>query len=133
MPVTEYPREIENPFSDAFKATWKLWKDYMSMSYQFEYKSIISEQMALNHAVELSGGFEDKAIKIINQSIRLQYKGFFPLRQTTNGENGKSKKSGSGSNQTGSSSTLREGVQAELNKRYGNGEQSGTGDYLKAV
>lgn len=133
MPVREYPNSIENPFSDKFMSTWNLWKDYMKSAYQFEYKSVISEQMALNHAVELSDGYEDKAIKIINQSIRLQYKGFFPLRQTTSSDGKSGKKSGSKSNEAGSGSTLRDRVQAEVNKRYGSGEQSGDEPYLKAV
>lgn len=131
MPVREYPNNIENPFSDKFMSTWNLWKDYMKDAHQFEYKSVISEQMALNHTVELSGGDEIKAIKIVNQAIRLQYKGFFPLRQTTTA-NGKSK-SGSNNNKAGDGSTLRDRVQAEVNKRYGTGEQGGDEPYLKAV
>lgn len=134
MPVTEYPKNIENPFSQNFMVTWNLWKDYMFLSHQFKYKSIISEQMAINHIVELSDGYEDKAIKIINQSIRLEYKGFFPLRQTTSSNGTRSKKqSGSSKNETGSGSTLRDRVQAEVTKRYGSGEQSGDEPYLKAV
>lgn len=131
MPVREYPNKIENPFSDKFMSTWNLWKDYMKDAHQFEYKSVISEQMALNHTVELSGGDEIKAIKIVNQAIRLQYKGFFPLRQTTSPD-GKSK-SGSNNNKAGDGSTLRDRVQAEVNKRYGTGEQGGDEPYLKAV
>lgn len=129
MPVREYPNKIENPFSDKFMLTWNLWKDYMKDAHQFEYRSVISEQMALNHTVELSGGDEEKAIKIINQAIRLQYKGFFPLRQTTS-PNGKSS---SIKDKTGSSSTLRERVQAEFNRRNGTGEQGGNESHLKAV
>ena len=133
MPVKEYPHGIQNPFSDKFMDTWNLWKDYMYQSYQFQYKSVISEQMALNHAVELSDGFEDKAIKIINQSIRLQYKGFFPLRQTTSPDGKAGKKSSSTKDKAGSGSTLRERVQAEFNRRNGTGQQSGDESYLKAV
>lgn len=132
MPVTEYPTNIEYPFSANFLKVWGLWKDYMWQSHKFKYRSIISEQMALQHIVELSDGFEDKAIKIINQSIRLEYKGFFPLRQTTS-SNGTRKKSDSTKHETGSSSTLRDKVQAAANKRYGNGEQGGDEPYLKAV
>ena len=133
MPVKEYPNSIENPFGEIFMSTWNLWKDYMFQSYQFEYRSIISEQMALNHVVELSDGYEDKAIKIINQSIRLQYKGFFPLRQTTTSNGKSAKKSSSTTKQAASGSTLRERVQAEFNKRNGNGQQNGDEPYLKAV
>lgn len=133
MPVMEIPNNIENPFSDKFLPEWDLWKQYMWLSHQFKYRSIISEQMAIKHIVDLSDGYEDKAIKIIHQSIRLEYKGFFPLRQTTSSNGKSTKKSSSNSNETGGSGTLRQGVQTEINKRYGGGEQSGTGDYLKAV
>lgn len=129
MPVREYPNSIENPFSDKFMSTWNLWKDYMKDAHQFEYKSVISEQMALNHTVELSGGDEIKAIKIVNQAIRLQYKGFFPLRQTTSSDG----KSNSTKDKAGSSGTLRERVQAEFNRRNGKGEQGGNESHLKAV
>lgn len=132
MPVKEYPNKIQNPFSDKFMETWNLWKDYMWQSYQFQYKSVISEQMALNHAVELSDGFEEKAIKIINQSIRLQYKGFFPLRQTTSPDGKSSKKSSASTKQSGTDN-LRDRVSAEFNRRYGNGEQNGGESHLKAV
>lgn len=129
MPVRELPTQIVFPFDDTFKDTWELWKQYMFQSYQFEYKSIISEQMAIQHVVELSGGEQDKAIKIINQSIRLQYKGFFPLRQTTNGTT----KPNSTKDKAGSSSTLRERVQAELNRRNGNKGYEDGEHHLKAV
>lgn len=135
MPVMEIPKNIDNPFGDSFLPTWDLWKQYMWLSHQFKYRSIISEQMAINHLVDLSDGYEDKAIKIVNQSIRLEYKGFFPLRQTTtsNGSKSTKRQSGSTKNEAASGSTLRERVQAEFNKRNGGGEQAGGESHLKAV
>lgn len=123
------------PFGDKFKDIWDLWKEYKKETFGFIYKGVYSEQMTLRTLTELSEGDEDKAIRIVEQSIMRQWQGLFPLHIPSTKSNGsKSKKqSGSTKNETGSSSTLREGVQAEVNKRYGGGEQSGSSDYLKAV
>ena len=104
--------------------------------HQFKYRSVISEQMAIQHIVDLSDGIEDKANKIIQQSIRLEYKGFFPLRQTTSSNGSKSKstkQSSSKNNEAGSSSTLRDRVQAEVDKRFGGKGYEDGESHLKAV
>lgn len=121
------------PFSDEFKSTWDLWKGYKQASHNFKYKSVFSEQAALEQLVTLSKGDEETAVKIIKQSMRREWQGLFPLHETTTGENGKSKQSGSTKDKAGSGGTLRERVQAEFNRRNGNGQQSGDEPYLKAV
>jgi hypothetical protein len=73
-------REFTNPFTEAFIPIWELWKQYKAEEWQFKYKSLITEQMALNSLVELSGGHELTAIQIIKQSIAQRWKGFFALK-----------------------------------------------------
>ena len=122
---------IVNPFSEKFLENWELWKAYKEESHNFKYKGVISEQMALKQLVDLSGGDEEKAIKIINQSIRREWQGLFPLHETTKGkENGKSKSTSKGE-QSGSS--LREQAVNEFMRRNGGGEQQGDYEHLKAV
>jgi len=116
-----------NPFSETFIKTWELWKDFKLEAFQFQYKGVISEQMALKHLVELSDGEEEKAVKIVEQSMRRQWQGFFPLKETTHGTKQTSTKTGK---QSGS---LKDRVQAEFNKRYGGGEQKGSEPHSKAV
>jgi len=131
---TRTERNLIMPFSPDFEITWQLWKDFRKEEHNFQYKGVISEQMAIKRLVEVSEGDEQKAIKIIEQSISRGWMDFYQLKQPSVKNGSKSKKqSGSPKNETGSSSTLREGVQAEVNKRYGGGEQSGGSDYLKAV
>lgn len=124
------PNGVKNPFSDKFLEMWELWKAYMQESHNFKYKGLISEQMALYRLVELSGGEEEKAIRIIRQSISREWKDFFELRQPS--QNGKSKK-GTSANESEQSGSLRERVSAAFNKRYGSGEDTGDNSHLKAV
>jgi hypothetical protein len=121
---------VINPFSDAFLEHWDIWKMYKKEAFNFSYKGVISEQMALKHLVDLSDGEEEKAIKIIQQSIRRQWQGFFPLHETatSNGKPG-TKKSGSKAGEP----PLRDRVQAAFNKKFGGGEQAGDEPNLKAV
>lgn len=131
---TNYPNGIINPFSYNFLPTWQLWKDFRFQSHQFKYMGVISEQMALKKLVEISNGDEQKAIRIVEQSISKEYKDFYQLKQSTgNGKSTKKQSSSNTKNETGSSSTLRERVQAEFNRRNGNWQQSGDEPHLKAV
>lgn len=131
----ELPEEIINPFSDKFKDTWDLWKQFRKAEHGFQYKSIISEQMALKRLVEVSEGDEQKAIRIIEQSISRGWMDFYQLKQPSIKSNGTGtkKQPSSTTKQAANSSTLRERVQAELNKRNGGWEQSGGESHLKAV
>lgn len=126
------------PFGEKFIDVWNLWKDYKKETFGFVYKGVYSEQMTLRTLTELSDGDEDKAIRIIEQSIMRQWQGLFPLHipsTKNNGERTKKqpKQPSKPKEQTGSSSTFREGVQAEFNKRFGGGKQDGDEPYLKAV
>jgi hypothetical protein len=133
MPVKELPEKIQNPFSDKFIDTWDLWKQFRKLEHNFQYKSIISEQMAMKRLVEVSEGDEQKAVRIVEQSISRGWMDFYQLKQPSV-QNGKSgKKSSSTKDKAGSGSTLRERVQAEFNRRNGTGQQSGDESYLKAV
>lgn len=123
--INEIPNGVINPFSEAFLGTWSLWKLYKEESFKFKYKGVISEQMALKQLVELSDGIEEKAVKIIEQSIRRQWQGFFPLKETTHGTRQKSN--------SDVKDDLRSRVQAAFNKRYGSGGQEGDEPHLKAV
>lgn len=87
------PKDIEiiYPFSSKkFMDTWDIWKRYKKEEHRFSYKSKISEQAALKNLVKLADGFEDKAIDIIMQSINNGWKGFFKLKNNTNGQNNES-------------------------------------------
>lgn len=110
------------PFtSDAFMEAWDLWKNYKKETFGFVYKGIFSEQMTLKKLTELSGGEEERAIRIIEQSIMQQWQGLFPLHIPKHKENGEQSKRKSTTG-NGAKPDLRAEVQAELNKRYGGGK-----------
>lgn len=119
--------QLVMPFSEVFDNVWDLWKDYKWASHNFKYKSVFSEQAALEQLVTLSKGDEEMAIKIIKQSMRREWQGLFPLHETTTGD-GKSKsatkKSGNG---------IAESAVREFIKRNGGGENEGNSTNLKAV
>lgn len=121
---------IVYPFSsDKFMETWDMWIKYKKEVHNFNYKGVWSLQMTLVKLTELSAGDEDKAIRIIQQSIMQQWAGLFPLHIPSIKENGSTKSTKKSSpKDSGESGTLRERVQAAVNKRYGNGEQQGGTD-----
>jgi hypothetical protein len=123
---TEY--QLEVPFSENFIEIWNIWKEYKWASHKFKYRSIFSEQAALEQLVTLSGGDEEKSVKIIKQSMRREWQGLFPLHETTS-ENGKSKQSSP--KDTGKSVT--DSFKDEFMQRNGGGEDKGDGTHLKAV
>jgi len=82
-PKKEEPEkdEIIWPFdSEEFKNHWGLWVRFKKEQFKFTYKSDLSLQGALKELAELSGGIEETAIKIINQSINKGWQGFFALK-----------------------------------------------------
>lgn len=85
----ELPKNVINPFSDQFLETWDIWKAYKMEEFKFKYKGVHSEQAALMQLQTLSGGDEDKAVKIIFQSMAAGWKGLFMLNENDN-KNGKS-------------------------------------------
>jgi len=70
---------VSHPFSEQFTKQWEYWKAYKKEQFKFTYKPI-GEEAALYHLHQLSGGVEETAIAIINQSIAEGWKGLFPLK-----------------------------------------------------
>src|SRR5690348_11448179 len=82
---------VVNPFSDKFWDTWEFYKIYRKETHNFEFKGTISEQMALKKVHEVSGGDDERAIRIVEQTIASgKWSGFYPLKTTTYKENGQS-------------------------------------------
>lgn len=130
MTQNNIPTNVVNPFSDKFIGTWDLWKLWRWEHDKFKYKGVISEQMALKHLVELSEGDEEKAVKIVEQSIGRAWTGFYPLK-SGHGKS-KSKKSGNDNGAT-EKGDIRSRVQAAVNAKFGGGKPEGSSDHLKAV
>lgn len=125
-------RQLVNPFSDVFWPSWNLWKDFRWEEHKFKYKGVISEQMALKRLVEVSEGEEEKAVRIIEQSISRGWMDFYKLKQPSN--NGKSAAKKSTPKPAAKTAADRvSDVQAELARRNEKRGQPGSGDYLKAV
>jgi len=121
--------QLVNPFSDEFLQTWELYKAYRIELDGFKFKGVISEQMAIKKVVELSGGDEERAIRIVEQTISSgKWMGFYPLHQTKYKENGKSTtKNGQ------PKPDLRNEAIEEFNRRNGIGGQQTDNSHLKAV
>jgi len=58
---------------------WIKWKSYKKAEFNFKYKSKASEDAAKSQLLNLCGGDEQTAIKIIEQSIAHGWKGLFKL------------------------------------------------------
>lgn len=69
------------PFDDEFKEYWDLWKQYKKEQFKFVYKSVISEQAALNKLVRLAKGDKQTAMQIIDESMANGWQGFFELKK----------------------------------------------------
>lgn len=75
------------PFeSENFLKFWNIWKEYKKREHRFNYKSVLSEQSALKKLYELSEGKEDKALRIIENSISSGWRGFFKDKEIQNGK-----------------------------------------------
>lgn len=72
---------LVNPFSETFLDHWNIWKSYKKKEFRFLFKSIESEQAAINELVGLSQGLEQTAIEIINQSMAKGWKGLFTIKE----------------------------------------------------
>ena len=96
------------PFGEKFNETWQEWKLYKLKQHEFKYKSDGTEQAALHSLTSLAND-EKTCIEIIHQSMANGWKGFFNLKTNGNGH-------------TTNKQTIREQVQHEINKRYGNGQ-----------
>ena len=81
-------KEIEYPFpTKEFKAGWDLWKAYRKKKDKFQYFDEESEQKALTELFNLSKQNQATSLAIIRQSIDKGWKGFFELKNKTNGNN----------------------------------------------
>lgn len=76
---------FKNPFSDDFLKEWDLWKKFKKEEFNFFYKTVLSEQAAVNELVNLSKGEEAAAKRIILLSIANRWKRFFELKTEKNG------------------------------------------------
>ncbi len=81
----EAQKSVVNPFSDRFTVHWETWKEYKRDQLGFTYKSVITEQAAINDLVKVSKGDEVEAGKIILQSISKGWKGLFELKKELHG------------------------------------------------
>lgn len=69
------------PFDDEFKEYWGLWKQYKKEQFKFVYKSVISEQAALNKLVRLAKGDKQTAMQIIDESMSSGWQGLYELKK----------------------------------------------------
>lgn len=133
-------RTFQNPFSDAFLPTWQLWKDFRKEEHNFSYKGVISEQMAINRLVEVSEGDEEKAVRIVAQSISRCWMDFYKLKQPSNNGTTSKKQANAGAkpkqtvaNNGTDSGSLENDAANVLKERNAKRGQSDYGTNLKAV
>lgn len=72
------------PFSEQFSEYWLKWIDYKKSQFNFQYRSLITEQTALSKLVKLANNDEDTALQIMEQSIANGWKGFFKIKEERN-------------------------------------------------
>jgi hypothetical protein len=71
--------------SPEFLAVWNDWKEYRRLEHKFKFASDKSERATLTELSNLAGGDQAKAIEIVMQSLSKGYKGFFELKNNSNG------------------------------------------------
>jgi hypothetical protein len=76
---------LSMPFGDSFANLWLEWRRYRWEQHQFKYKNDGSEQAALHDLVTTARGREEAAIAIIKQSMARGWKGFFDIKNNSNG------------------------------------------------
>lgn len=76
---------LSMPFGESFAGLWMEWRKYKWEQHQFKYKNDASEQAALHELVTLARGVEDTAACIVRQSMARGWKGFFEIKNTSNG------------------------------------------------
>lgn len=72
---------LSHPFSINFDFAWEQWRKFKKDQFRFVYKTIGSEQIAINELVKMSGENEKNAVDIIMASISNGWKGLFPLKE----------------------------------------------------
>lgn len=96
--------------SKEFKQAWEEWKEHKTEKYGMPYTSV-SERKALARLFQTSHGVEQLAIDSIDYSIEHNWSSIYIKPK----ENGQQQSAGAGQ----PNQSLRSGVQAELDKRYG--------------
>lgn len=84
-PGSAAPPSLIAAFGVAFSPHWDRWKDYKKKQHRFSYKHSDSEDSAIRELQALSGGNNEKAALIIDQSISKGWKGLFKLNENSNG------------------------------------------------
>ena len=83
--VNKEKENVVYPFTEKeFIKAWKVWTEYKQTQFSFKYKSISTEQTALNNLKKLSNENLQDALEIINRSIANGWKGFFALKKEAN-------------------------------------------------
>lgn len=79
--------------SKQFKNFWNIWNKHLKAKRK-DYKSIISEQAAMNKLVKLADGKESEAIELINHAVANNWQAFFPINNFNNGKGQATTKTG---------------------------------------
>jgi len=76
-------------FNDSFLIgnLWREWIEYKKLQHKDQYKTLKSEQTAINNLQKLCRGDTETAKQIIEQSIANLYRGLFPLKHQNNYQN----------------------------------------------
>jgi hypothetical protein len=80
----EAEKTLTHPFSINFDFVWQQWRSFKKDEFKFVYKSLETEQIALNELIKLSEAQESVAIEIVMKSIANGWKGFFALKNKSN-------------------------------------------------
>jgi len=81
------PLTLSMPFETLdFINIWEHWKEYKKIEFKFSYKSVQSQQAALNELANMANGQEHLAIAIIKQSMANGWKGFVNLKGYQDGK-----------------------------------------------
>jgi len=76
--------------NSSIEIIWSDWKEYKNSQHKERYKTLKTEQMAIDKLGELSGFRVETAKKIIEQSMSNLWKGLFELKQQNKNNNGQS-------------------------------------------
>lgn len=78
---------VNHPFSEVFTKEWEGWKEYKKTQHREKYKTLKTEQIAVNNLIEISGSDEQRAIKLIHNAIAKTWKGIYPIKNNPNAAN----------------------------------------------
>lgn len=104
------------PFDDQFKNFWVQWKNYRSKQHGFKYKSVQSEQAAVNDLCNKAKGIKEIAIAMIQQSMSKGWKDFYELKNFNSDAKFTSNKTDTGK------PSIATDVQERLKARFAGGQ-----------